>query len=518
MAAEVTLVHECNFTKSDGKNASGDLPPLLQDASGGLSSPSLREVSTCELGTDAAEPPEIPGTPSLEKQTAQHSTASGQKHPMVKSSGTRMILELNATRTVDERKLETYFNLAMAAVIVTNVFMIAAETDFGPDADSGPEDRIFWIILDSIYVLVFIGEIFVRVYWEREKWITNAWNYLDVIIVICAMIDVWIMSFVTKGGALGLLTLLRIFRLVRLIRLLKLMRAFSGMYVIVMAFMSAINSMVFVGSMMLFGILMYAILGVTIIGRNKNLDDVRIEDDTVYDRFGTVYRATYSLFELMTLEGWDRTARPIVEKQPFLVVYILSFIMIFTFGMLNMVVALVVEKTMEQTRLLTEMKQAEIKENLRQELMYIKAMIFEGDDDGTGTLSRNEFEKIVLHNDQVKLILKKMGVAIDDAQELYSVLDWDHSGELTIQEFIDGVSKVKNDVPSTWDVLSTRTSVHSISSNIGQPLEERCLTDRIDSIEARLDSQSEILQELLAHARNLRGVTCLVSPSVNSLS
>merc|ERR1711879_1125209 len=96
-------------------------------------------------------------------------------------------------------------------------------------------------------------------------------------------------------------------------------------------------------SLMVFGLLLFSIFSVTIIGRNSAFDGVMIYQDTVYDRFGTVYRSMYSLFELMTLEGWDRTARPLVERQPMILLFLALFIMIFTFGILNMVVALVVE-------------------------------------------------------------------------------------------------------------------------------------------------------------------------------
>merc|ERR1719262_1022899 len=96
--------------------------------------------------------------------------------------------------------------------------------------------------------------------------------------------------------------------------------------------------------------MIYAIFATTAIGRNTAFDGVLIQGDTVKQRFGTVYRSMYSLFELMTLEGWDQVARPLVEEQPAVVIFVASFIMVFTFGMLNMVVAMVVEKTLEQTR------------------------------------------------------------------------------------------------------------------------------------------------------------------------
>merc|ERR1719379_1287741 len=95
-----------------------------------------------------------------------------------------------------------------------------------------------------------------------------------------------------------------------------------------------------------------AIFTTTMIGQNKSLEDVVIEDDTAGDRFGTLPRSIYSLFELMTLEGWHQVGRPLVMRQPLLFIFLFSYIMVFTFGLLSMIVAVVVEKTLLQAKLL----------------------------------------------------------------------------------------------------------------------------------------------------------------------
>merc|ERR1719440_932547 len=119
----------------------------------------------------------------------------------------------------------------------------------------------------------------------------------------------------------------------------------------------------FLGCIMFFGMLIYAIIATLFIGRNSSFDDVRIGlDSNVEERFGKVYRSMYSFFELMTLEGWELVARPLVEKNPVCFLLIGSYILIFTYGLLNMVVATVVEKTLEQTQ---KMKEYETKKQMK---------------------------------------------------------------------------------------------------------------------------------------------------------
>ena len=40
------------------------------------------------------------------------------------------------------------------------------------------------------------------------------------------------------------------------------------------------------------------------------------------DRFGSIPRSMYSLFELMTLEGWDEVGRPIVMAEPAMSIFL----------------------------------------------------------------------------------------------------------------------------------------------------------------------------------------------------
>jgi len=83
------------------------------------------------------------------------------------------------------------------------------------------------------------------------------------------------------------------------------------------------------------------------------------------DRFGSVPRSMYSLFELMTLEGWEQVGRPLAMEEPAMSIFLFVFIMIFTFGLLNMIVAMVVEKTLLHARRMEEYEEGELKEEVR---------------------------------------------------------------------------------------------------------------------------------------------------------
>merc|ERR1719362_1804055 len=408
----------------------------------------------------------------------------------------------------EEKPMTTFerrFNLFIGFLIILNVIVIALETDYGYDeADAGMDSKVGWIVVDSLFILAFVIEIGLRMFWERWKWPRSGWNWFDLLIIVLAIVDIWILSWVTESsGGLQVMSVFRIVRLVRLVRLVKLIRLLRGLYVIVLAMWHAMQTMSFLLAIMAFGLLIYSIFAVTLIGRNTNLDSVRINGtDTVYDRFGTVFRAMYSLFELMTLEGWEAVARPIVEEEPWLFLFIVSYIMIFTFGMLNMIVATVIEKTLHHTRMLSDSHQAEERRRMKEELIRIRTMFDESNQDaGSGKMTFEEFEAALKAHPPIREIFNKMGISLHDAKELYTVLDWDDSGDLTIKEFLSGISKLQDGVCSPWDALATHAIVRNNRNKISElhadftRSNEEAVHWRTN-VEKRLEKQNEVLQDI----------------------
>jgi voltage-gated sodium channel len=69
------------------------------------------------------------------------------------------------------------------------------------------------------------------------------------------------------------------------------------------------------------------------------------------DWFGDIGRSLYTLFQIMTLESWSMgIARPVMETFPYAWAFFVPFILIATFTMLNLFVAIIVSamQTYEQ--------------------------------------------------------------------------------------------------------------------------------------------------------------------------
>jgi voltage-gated sodium channel len=101
--------------------------------------------------------------------------------------------------------------------------------------------------------------------------------------------------------------------------------------------------------------------------------------------FGTLGESFYTLFQVMTLESWSMgVVRPIMEVHPYAWVFFVLFILISTFTMLNLFIAVVVnamhaehQREVEQARAEGDAGRDLLREvaALRSELQLVRTML-----------------------------------------------------------------------------------------------------------------------------------------------
>merc|ERR1719387_3475278 len=75
-----------------------------------------------------------------------------------------------------------------------------------------------------------------------------------------------------------------------------------------------------------------------------------VEEFNPYMYFGTIPRSMYTLFCIVILAEWPEIGRPIIERQPHMFLFFLMFIIFTTFGVLNVIVGVIVDNTMEAAK------------------------------------------------------------------------------------------------------------------------------------------------------------------------
>ena len=200
----------------------------------------------------------------------------------------------------------------LIALILINAAILGLETSQAARARAG--DILYTI--DSVILAIFVVEIAIRLYVYRLKFWRDPWSVFDFVVVGIALIP--------ASGPLAVLRALRVLRVLRLLTMVPSMRKVVG------ALLTAIPGL---GSIALVLCILYYVFAVIA----TNLFAAAFPE-----WFGTLGRSLYTLFQIMTLESWSMgIVRPVMEEYPYSWIFFITFILVATFTMLNLFIAII---------------------------------------------------------------------------------------------------------------------------------------------------------------------------------
>jgi len=202
---------------------------------------------------------------------------------------------------------------AIVALIVINAVLLGLET--WPAAMTMAGGLI--VRLDGLILAVFVAEILVRLYVYRGGFWRDPWSVFDFAVVAIALVP--------ATGPLAVLRALRVLRVLRLLTMVPSMRRVVG------ALLAAIPGLGAIALVLLIFFYVSAVIA-------TNLFAVAHPG-----WFGSIGLSLYTLFQVMTLESWSMgIARPVMESYPYAWAFFVPFILIATFTMLNLFIAIIV--------------------------------------------------------------------------------------------------------------------------------------------------------------------------------
>lgn len=171
--------------------------------------------------------------------------------------------------------------------------------------------------LDKAILAVFVAEIAIRLFVHRLAFFRDPWSIFDFIVVGIALVP-----------ATGQLSVLRALRVLRVLRVMTIV---PSMKRVVSALLGAVPGLSSIALVLLLIYYVFAVIA-------TNLFAVSFPD-----WFGTLGRSFYTLFQVMTLESWSMgISRPVMETYPYAWAFFIPFILIATFSMLNLFIAVIV--------------------------------------------------------------------------------------------------------------------------------------------------------------------------------
>lgn len=246
------------------------------------------------------------------------------------------------------------FELAITWLIVINAITLGLETSPGLVAQYGA----LLHLVDHVLLGVFVVELAAKVVIYRSQFFRDPWRIFDFLVVG--------ISLLPASGPLSILRALRVLRVLRLVSIIPSMRRVVGGLFLALPSMGSI----FLLLMLVFYV--FAVMATKLYG----------VDFPVY--FGNIAASAFTLFQVMTLEGWAaEIVRPVMDKHPQAWLFFLPFILATSFTVLNLFIGIIVsamqtehEAEVQETHAILEEDREEILVELRaikQELAELKA-------------------------------------------------------------------------------------------------------------------------------------------------
>ncbi len=201
----------------------------------------------------------------------------------------------------------------ITGLIVLNAITLGIQTS----ADLEQRFGSLLLAVEWFVLVVFVVEILIKLYCFRLKFFKSGWNLMDFAIVGIALLP--------ASGPLAILRSLRILRVLRLLSTVPRLRQLTE------SLLLALPSIGWILFMLGLVFYIFGVLGTELFG------------EAFPQWFGTLGGSIYSLFQIMTLESWSMgIARPVIEAFPKAWVFFVVFILIATFTMLNLFIAVIV--------------------------------------------------------------------------------------------------------------------------------------------------------------------------------
>lgn len=230
----------------------------------------------------------------------------------------------------------------LAGLIILNALVLGLETSQTLMKGYG------WLLepLDHILLGIFVIEVLVRLVVTGRGFFRDPWNVFDFIVIT--------LSLMPQTGPLSVLRALRILRVLRLVSAVPTLRRVVGGLI---QSMPGIGAIAFLLSLVYY---CFAVMATNLFGGDHA------------EEFGSIGASAYTLFTVMTLEGWNDLANRVMKTHPHAWLFFIPYILTTTFTVLNLFIAIIVTAMQNEADKIREAEEKEHREE-QQALASLKS-------------------------------------------------------------------------------------------------------------------------------------------------
>merc|ERR1712232_502546 len=180
--------------------------------------------------------------------------------------------------------------------------------------------------------------------------------------------------------------------------------------------------------------------------------------------------------QIATLDSWSALLRDFLKKSPRnslqTSLVFLACIMIVSMVVLNLVMAVIVQNALSRAEQDYEVKAKVKKESFEADIADLRDIFNEIDEDGSGTLSKEEYEAALKYSDRVQQKFDILEIPEHERMEIWDLLDTGAPHTIGVDAFADclralqGGCKAKDSFTAVRHVTQINQRIAQVSSDL----------------------------------------------------
>lgn len=318
---------------------------------------------------------------------------------------------------------------------------------------------------------------------------------IDLTVLVCGYAEALLQAFGMSDffGRIGMLRLLRVARILRLTRILRKSQSLKELRRLLTMMATCMKALAW-SFIICFGVMSFwAMLMVEIIH-----PIVRESGDLYFADCEQCRRATQSVMDANLLlfktviagDSWGLIAVPVIEDHPLTAIIFIGSQLTLVFGVLNLIVAVVVD-TFAESRAHDVLNLAEeMEQEMASDQKSLQKMFQRIDDDSSGTVTVEELIAGARRDPELQSRLAVMDIDEVDLEQLFDMIDVEGTGHLSAKDFIGPLSR--------W-VRDSKTAPRFVKYNLMRMMERH--ESFAKTVDLRFEHLARTLDEMFDEFR-----------------
>lgn len=373
------------------------------------------------------------------------------------------------------------FNSAVCGLITLNVLSFGLEASVSQKNSVGNGERGEFVYVNLGFLILFLLEVCVRFDHIGWAYFNDFWNIFDYLIVNMGLLEASVSINGEDSRLLQVISLIRIARLLRVVRLIQNSLLFFRLWEVIVGFLSSVRMLIWVTVLLILVLHVSSIILTTLVAGDIITTEFWPESQ-IY--FGSTWSSFKTLLQVVTYDQWmGLVMRPLFEVNLLAFGIVLMIMVVVSFGITSVMIAVLVESAIENAKLSNDrLKQSQEWDNI---LMVRLLDDFLSLVDASGGLGPDGFQALI-HTESTSTAAKLLGITVDEASELFYLMDADGSGKISPDEYIAGLQKLKG-LAKGQDVVSVISLAQLQAARAFLHIQRvRALSNKADRIFTRL--------------------------------